>query len=36
MDGILARQAKEGKPLAEVVEAVVKTNLNDPLWVSPG
>ncbi len=30
MDGILARQAKEGKPLAEVVEAVVKTKLNDP------
>ncbi len=24
LDGILARQAKEGKPLAEVVEAVVK------------
>ena len=30
MDGILARQAKEGKPLAEMVEAVVKTRLNDP------
>lgn len=30
MDGILARQEKEGKPLAEVVEAVVKTKLNDP------
>ncbi len=30
MDGILARQAKEGKPLAEVVEAVVKTRLDDP------
>ena len=30
LDGILARQVKEGKPLAEVVEAVVKTRLNDP------
>jgi len=30
MDGILARQEKEGKPLAEVVEAVVKTRLDDP------
>ena len=30
LDGILARQAKEGKPLAEVVEAVVKEKLNDP------
>ncbi len=30
LDGILARQAKEGKPLAEVVEAVVKAKLNDP------
>lgn len=30
MDGILARQKKEGKPLAEVVEAVVKANLNSP------
>ncbi|MHB9099684.1 MAG: citrate/2-methylcitrate synthase [Syntrophales bacterium] len=30
LDGILARQAKEGKPLAEVVEAVVKERLNDP------
>ena len=30
MNGIFARQAKEGKTLAEVVEAVVKTKLNDP------
>ena len=30
MDGILARQTKEGKPLAELVEAVVGTKLNDP------
>lgn len=30
LDGILSRQAKEGKPLAEVVEAVVKERLNDP------
>lgn len=30
MNGILAQQAKEGKPLSEVVEAVVKTKLNDP------
>ena len=30
LDGILARQTKEGKPLAEVVEAVVKARLNDP------
>ncbi|MBU2027555.1 MAG: hypothetical protein KJ814_08080 [Proteobacteria bacterium] len=30
LDGILARQAKEGKPLAEVVEAVVREQLNDP------
>jgi citrate synthase len=30
MDGILARQAKEGKPPAEVVEAVIKTKLHDP------
>jgi citrate synthase len=30
LDGILARQAKEGKPLAEVVEAVVKERLDDP------
>ena len=30
LDGILARQAKEGKPLAEVVEAVVKDRLSDP------
>jgi len=30
LDGILAKQAKGGKPLAEVVESVVKTNLSDP------
>ena len=30
LDGILARQVKEGKPLSEVVEAVVKAKLNDP------
>ena len=30
LDGILAKQAKEGKPLADVVEAMVKTRLNDP------
>lgn len=30
MDGILARQQKEGKPLAELVETVVGTKLNDP------
>jgi len=30
MDGILARQEKEGKPLSEVVEAVVGKKLNDP------
>ena len=30
MDGILARQEKEGKPLSEVVEAVIGTKLNDP------
>ncbi len=30
LDGILARQAKEGKPLAEVVEAVVREQLNEP------
>ena len=30
MDGILARQAREGKPLAEVVETVVREQLNDP------
>ena len=30
MNGILARQEKDGKPLAEVVEAAVKTKLNDP------
>ena len=30
MDGILARREKEGKPLAEVVEAVVAEKLNDP------
>lgn len=30
MDGILARQGKEGKPLSEVVEAVVGTKLDDP------
>jgi hypothetical protein len=30
MNGILARQEKEGKPLAEVVEAVVKGKLNEP------
>lgn len=30
MNGILSRQAKEGKPLAKIVEAVVKERLNDP------
>jgi hypothetical protein len=30
LDGILAKQAKEGKPLAEVVEAVVKKRLDHP------
>ncbi len=30
LDGILAKQAKEGKLLADVVEAVVKAKLNDP------
>lgn len=30
LDGILAKQAKTGKPLAEVVEAVVKEKLEDP------
>lgn len=30
LDGILAHQAKEDKPLAEIVEAAVKTRLNDP------
>ncbi len=30
MDGILARREKEGKPLAEVVEAVVAEKLSDP------
>jgi hypothetical protein len=30
MDGILARQEKEGKPLAEVVEAAIAEKLNDP------
>ena len=30
LDGILARQAKEGKPLAEVVEAVLRGRLDDP------
>ena len=30
MDGIMARQEKEGKPLAEVIEDVIKTKLNDP------
>jgi len=30
MDGILARQSREGKPLAEVVDAVVREQLNDP------
>jgi citrate synthase len=30
LDGILAKQAKTGKPLAEVVEGVVKERLDDP------
>ena len=30
LDGILARQEKEGEPLAEVVEAVVMERINDP------
>lgn len=30
LDEILARQAKEGKPLSEVVEAAVKAKLDDP------
>jgi len=30
LNGITARQAKEGKPLSEVVEAVVKERLHDP------
>ncbi len=30
LDGILARQEKEGMPLSEVVEAVVRKRINDP------